>query len=305
MKIIFFGSGEFTMPLVKRLYHEFALQGVVFTKPRPKGRGMRSDLPEIGQWAQQEGIKLFMPVDPHDQGFINSLIKLKPSLFVLSSYGYILKRELLDVPDLGSLNIHPSLLPKYRGAAPIQRCIMAGEQKTGITVFFMDEKIDHGEMILQKAIDINPDDNYGSLRDRLALLGADMIVEAVRSIEHGTHKKIPQNNEAMSYASKIGKKEMLIDWRDKTSNIVNLIRALSPKPGAESVFRNRKIKILSAVPGHDACAPGKVHVEKKKLVVGTSDGSITLEKVKPQDRNVISGIDFKNGFHVKEGEVFG
>jgi methionyl-tRNA formyltransferase len=305
MKIVFFGSGKFALPIVKKLHSCFTLLGIVITKPRPSGRGLRSSWPEIGQWAQGQGIEVFAPGDPNGPSFIDDLIKLKPSLFVLSSYGHILGHDLLGIPSLGSLNVHPSLLPKYRGAAPIQRSIMAGEEKTGITIFFMDEKIDHGEMILQETLDIDPGENYGSLRDRLSEVGADLVVKTIESIRSGTCTKIPQNEKKMSYAPKIKKKEMIINWHDNTTKIVNLVRALSPKPGAETTFRERKVKIISAVSGDMILEPGKAHIDKRNIYVGTGDSSIILKQVKPQDRAVISGIDFKNGFHVQEGEVFG
>ncbi len=305
MKIIFFGSGRFSLPIVKKLHTCFSLLSIVVTKPKPRGRGLHSSWPEIGQWAEDQGIDVLAPEDPNERSFIDELSKLKPSLFVLSSYGHILGRDLLDVPSMGSLNIHPSLLPKYRGAAPIQRSIMAGEEQTGITIFFMDEKIDHGEMILQQILDIEPAENYGSLRDRLSELGADLIVKTIESIRSGAYETVPQNDREISYAPKIKKKEMTINWHGSTKGIVNLIRALSPKPGAETTFRERKVKIIGAVPGKQVFEPGKVHVDKKNLFIGTGDGSIILEQVKPQDRRVISGVDFKNGFRVKEGEVFG
>ena len=305
MKIIFFGSGQFTLPIVKKLHTCFNLLGIVITKPKPRGRGLRSSWPEIGQWAQHQRIDVLAPEDPNERSFVDNLVKLKPNLFVLSSYGHILDRCLLDVPSMGSLNIHPSLLPKYRGAAPIQRSIMAGEEQTGITIIFMDEKIDHGEVILQETLNIEPGENYGSLRDRLSELGADLVVKIIESIKSGTYKTVPQNEGEMSYAPKIKKQEMVINWHSNTKGIMNLIRALSPKPGAETTFRARKVKIISAVSGSEVFEPGKVHVDKKNLFIGTGDGSISLKQIKPQDRTVISGLDFKNGFRVKEGEVFG
>lgn len=305
MKIIFFGSGDFTLSIVKKIHTSFDLIGVIVTKPRPRGRGLQSSWTEIAKWAKEHYIEVYTPEDPNALSFVDRLNKLKPSLFVLSSYGHILSRNLLDVPNMGSLNIHPSLLPKYRGAAPIQRAIMAGEDKTGITIFFMDEKIDHGEIIVQEELAIKPDENYGSLCSRLSELGAEIIVRTIESIESGTYKKMPQNNSDMSYAPKIKKSEMVINWQNNTFPILNLIRALSPKPGAETTFREKKIKILNAVSGKEKFKPGEAHVDKKSLCVGTDDGSIDLRQVKPQDKGAMSGLDFKNGFRIKEGEVFG
>lgn len=305
MKIVFFGSGKFTLPIVKKLSDCFTLLGIVITKPRPRGRGLRSSWPEIADWAQGQNINIYTPEDPNARSFIDDLLKLKPNLFVLSSYGHILSRELLDVPSMGSLNVHPSLLPKYRGAAPIQRAIMAGEKKTGVTIFFMDEKIDHGKIILQEALDIEPEENYGSLRDRLSELGTDMVIKVIESVKTGIYKTIPQNDGTMTYAPKIKREEIIIDWHDTTEKILNLIRAMSPMPGAETLFRDKKIKILIAVPGQEILEPGNMHVDKKDLYVGTGNGSIIVKQVKPQDRSLMTGLDFKNGYHVKKGEVVG
>lgn len=305
MKIIFFGSGQFSLPIVKRLRDGFALLGVVVTKPKPRGRGLRRSWSSIAEWAKEQGISVFAPDDPNDGAFVNDLIKLKPNLFVLSAYGHILSAKLLNVPSLGGINIHPSLLPKYRGPAPIQRAIMAGEKKTGITIFFMDEKIDHGKMILQETLDIKPDENYGSLQTRLSERSADLIIKVIESIGAGTYRTIRQNEGEMSYARKIKKSEMTINWFEGTEKIVNLIRALSPWPGAKTLFRDKEVKIIDVVDGHERLEPRTIHVDKKNLYVGTGDGSVVLERVKPQNRSLMSGLDFKNGFRVKKGEVIG
>ena len=305
MRIVFFGSGKFTMPIAKQIHEYYELIGVVVTKPRPRGRGLQPSWPQIGKWAREQKIEVYAPEDPNENSFIVSLDKLKRSLFILASYGHILDQKLLDVPSMGSLNSHPSLLRKYRGAAPIQRAIMAGEDKTGITIFFMDEKIDHGEIIFQDTLVIRPDENYGSLRERLSDLAAAIVIKAVKSIESGTSKRIPQKESDMSYAPKIKKSEMVINWQNNTVTIINLIRALSPRPGAVTTFRQKKIKILSAVSVSEKFKPGKAHVDRKGLFIGTGDSSINLKQVKPQDRGIMSGLDFKNGFRIKEGEVFG
>ena len=305
MKVLFFGSGQFSLPIIKRLHDNYALLGVVATKPRPKGRGLHRSLSESAEWIQDQDISLFTPDDPNSDTFIRDLIKLKPNLFILSAFGRILSGELLKVPSLGGMNIHPSLLPKYRGPAPIQRAIMAGEKKSGITIFFMDEKIDHGKIILQEILEIKPDENYGSLQTRLSELGADLMIKAIESIEIGRYEMIQQNEDQMSYAPKIKKREMIINWYDSTEKIVNLVRALSPRPGAKTTFRDKELKIINVVRGCESFGPRTIHVDKKNLYVGTADGSVILKRVHPQDRSLMSGLDFKNGFRIKEGELIG
>lgn len=305
MRIIFFGSGQFCLPIIKKIGEEFMLLGVVVTKPKPKGRGLKILLPEAAKWAQSIGIGVFTPDNPNSETFIEEISKLEPDLFVLSSYGHILSNVLLDVPKLGGINIHPSLLPKYRGAAPIQRAIMLGEKKTGITVFFMDEKIDHGDIIFQRELNIEPDDNYGSLLLKLSSLGAEIIVEVLKSLESGNYKKVKQDEKQKTYAPKIKKEEIIISWQESTEKIYNLIKALSPKPGARTIFRNKELKIITAIPGDRKVESGIIHIEKKNLYIGTNNGSIILKEIKPENKSVISGLDFINGFRVKEGETIG
>lgn len=305
MRIIFFGSGQFTLSIVKKIEEEFTLLGVVITKPRPRGRGLKTSLPEMAQWAQSVGIEVFTPDNPNEKTFIEDLSELKPDLFVLSSYSHLLTNELFNVPKHGGINIHPSLLPKYRGAAPIQRAIMAGEKKTGITVIFMDEIIDHGGIVIQKELTIEPDDTYGSLLLKLSFLGTEIIFDVIKSIEVGDYKIMKQNEQQKTYAPKIKKEETIINWQESTEKIFNLIRALSPKPGVRTTFRNKELKIISAARGDKKVDPGVIHIEKRKLYIGTSDGSIILKEVRPENRSVITGLDFINGFRVKEGEVIG
>ena len=305
MRIIFFGSGQFTLSIVKKIEEEFTLLGVVITKPRPRGRGLKTSLPEMAQWAQSVGIEVFTPDNPNEKTFIEDLSELKPDLFVLSSYSHLLTNELFNVPKHGGINIHPSLLPKYRGAAPIQRAIMAGEKKTGITVIFMDEIIDHGGIIIQKELTIEPDDTYGSLLLKLSFLGTEIIFDVIKSIEAGDYKIMKQNEQQKTYAPKIKKEETIINWQESTEKIFNLIRALYPKPGVRTTFRNKELKIISAARGDKKVDPGVIHIEKRKLYIGTSDGSIILKEIRPENRSVITGLDFINGFRVKEGEVIG
>uniref|UniRef100_A0A7V0Z3F9 Methionyl-tRNA formyltransferase n=1 Tax=candidate division WOR-3 bacterium TaxID=2052148 RepID=A0A7V0Z3F9_UNCW3 len=302
MKIIFFGSTDFSLPILKKIYEYYGVAGVVISKPKPKGRGLTVDLPELGKWAIANNIKLFDPENPNEISFIENLALTTPDIFVLSAYGHILSGDLLKIPKKGGINIHPSLLPKYRGAAPIQRAIMAGEKKTGITIFFMDEKIDHGKIIMQKEIDIDKNDTYGSLSHRLSLLGAEMVIEALRLIENNGYEVIEQNESEMTYAPKIKKEETVINWNDNSERIYNLIRALNPAPGARTQFRNNELIILEAEIGDRKIEPGVIHIENKKLYIGTKDGSMILKTLKPENRRVMTALDFINGYRFKNGE---
>jgi methionyl-tRNA formyltransferase len=305
MKLIFFGAGDFAFPIAKKVAHDFDLLGVVVTKPRPRGRGRTVTLPEVARWAQAQGIQVFTPDKPDSADFIHAVTDCDPDLYVLSSYGYILSGNLLRIPRYGGVNVHPSLLPQYRGAAPIQRTLMAGETKTGITVIFMDEKVDHGKIVFQREVAIESDDNYGSLTARLSSVATEAISDIIRSIASGSHSVLEQNHVCATYAPKIKKEEMIINWQSSTGEIIGLIRALSPKPCARTQFRGRTLKIIAAEPGKKSQSPGTLHLENKKLYAGTGNGSIVITRLQPENKSVISSLDFINGFRIQEGEAIG
>lgn len=305
MNIIFFGSTDFSLPILQRIHEAFGVSGVVITKPRPKGRGLRTTPPRVAEWAERLGLNIYMPDDPNSEAFIDELRELRPDLFVLSAYGHILSKTLLELARLGGINIHPSLLPRYRGAAPIQRAIMAGEERTGITIFFMDEKVDHGEVIAQREIPIEKNDTYGSLADKLAHLGAEMITGVIQGVNADSHELAKQQEEKASYAPKIKKQEFFINWEQAAENVYNHIRALLPRPAARTHFRQRELMITRAELGDRRLSPGMLSVEDKRLYVGAGNGSLELLEVKPEGRKAMSARDFINGYRIQEGEVLG
>ncbi len=305
MKIIFFGSTDFSLPIAQKIIENHDILGVVISKPKPKGRGLKIELPALGQWAVSKGIAVFDPENPNTLEFVQKLSSLQPDLFILSAYGHILSGELLAIPRLGGINIHPSLLPKYRGAAPIQRSIMAGEKTTGITIFFMDEKIDHGKIILQKELTIDSKDTYGTLSQKLSSLAAEIINDVLKMIETNSYQVIEQKESEMTYAKKIKKEEMYLVWSETSEKLYNLIRALNPAPGARTLFRNKELIILESEIGDKKIPPGTIYVEGKNLYVGTGNGSLIIKRLKPENRRAISALDFINGFRIKEGERIG
>ncbi len=304
MKLLFFGSSDFSMPVVRKIHDEYEVSGVVISKPKPKGRGLKQTLPEVAVWAESVGVRVYMPEDPNSKAFVDQLKVLKPDLYVLSAYGHILSSEVLRIPRFGGINIHPSLLPRYRGAAPIRRAIMAGEERTGVTIFFMDEKIDHGEMIIQRWIPIEKDDTYGSLSASLARLGADMIVDVLQEIESGKCRHAEQKGK-VTYAPKLKKDELIINWRQDAMTIYNHIRALSPQPGARTGFRGKELIITLAQLSDKDLPPGTLLVDNRKLFVGAQHGSLVLLEVKPEGRKLISAFDFINGYRIQKGEIVG
>jgi len=308
MKIIFLGATDFSLPILPRIIEKFDLAGLVIVKTKPHGRGLKTGLPGLAVWAQEKGIRIFAPDKPNEPSFISELEALKPDIFVLAAYGHILSGEFLRIPRLGGINIHPSLLPKYRGAAPIQRAIMADEKFTGLTVFFMDEKIDHGNIVYKKEIPIEESDDYGTLSEKLSALAASEICTILSAIGRGDYPRIPQDDSNKSAAPKIQKDEMVIDWRRPARQIFNLIRALAPNPGARTNFRNKELIITKTgmtgcpLPVGNHLTAGVLRVYNKNLYAGTGDVPLILVELKPENKKKISGLDFINGFRIKEGE---
>jgi len=308
MKIIFLGATGFSLPILPKIAEKFDLAGLVIVKPKPSGRGLKTANPGPAVWAEEKGIRIFAPEKPDDPAFIAELKAIKPDLFVLAAYGHILSNDFLRIACLGGINIHPSLLPKYRGAAPIQRAIMADDKTTGLTIFFMDEKIDHGDIVFRKDLPIDETDDYGTLSGKLSELAASEIGGIIEAIEAGNYRRIPQMDEEKSAAPKIRKEEMTIDWRQKARRIFNLARALAPSPGARAMFRNKELMIIKTAvaaapfPDDNPLAAGTLRVHNKNLYIGTGDLPLILLELKPENKKKISGSDFINGFRIKEGD---
>jgi methionyl-tRNA formyltransferase len=302
MKIIFLGSGDFAYPIAQEICEKHDIVAVVVAKPKPKGRGLKTILPETGVWAQSRNIKVLTPENPNHADFVNQVMSLHPDILVLVSYGYILRKDFLSIASRGSINIHPSLLPLYRGAAPIQRCLMNGDNKTGITIFFMDEQIDHGAIIFQEEIQIDENDDYGSLSVRLAEKASSVINAVLESVINGTCQRKKQEEGVKSPAPKIKKEELYIDWSKPAHTIHNKVRALAPRPGARTYFRDQELRILkTAVYAQDAC-PGEIIRIQKNMGVGTGNGMLIVERLKPSNRMDMSGLDFINGMRLQQGE---
>jgi len=314
MRIVFFGGAEFARPClaaVKNGGHDIA--GVVVPREKPQGRGLKPEPGPVKARALESKLPVFEPEDPHQPDFALEMKNLNPELFVVAAYGYILRPHLLAVPTRGSVGIHPSLLPRFRGAAPIQRAILAGETKTGVTTFFLDARVDTGSIILQKEIPIGSEETYGELSERLAALGAEMLVETIESIGAGTFRTAFQDDGQASPAPKISKEECRIDWSKSAAEIVNTIRALSPVPGAYTFFRNRRFEIFRAraskagLPGTGASKPGNpgaVIARTKSLIVAAGGASLEILKLKPEGKKLMTGADFINGYRPQAGEKF-
>lgn len=312
MKIVFFGTPEFSresLLLLARSLHEVV--GVVTGEDKPQGRHLRVRPCPVKETALRLKLPVYQPADVNAPRAVRELADLRPDLFVVVSFGKILGAELLSVPTKGSINLHTSLLPELRGAAPIQRAIAQGKSVTGSTVICMSEKLDAGDIILQEEMVILPADTYGTLSEKLSRQGAALLVKAVDMIQAGTVQRIPQDEGKATYAKKFSKEEIFINWERPAGEIINLVRALNPKPGAHTCMRvhgaQAAVKVLQAVRAQaerrGAC--GEVMaVSKSGIVVQAGDGAVVLTRLQPPGKKEMDAASFINGYQVKHGDRY-
>ncbi len=313
LKILFMGSPEFAIPSLKRLREsEHILQGIVTQPDRPRGRGYRTTPTPVKKWAADRKLYVYQPLKLHDEEFYKSLQVLSPDLIVNVAFGSIIPQTILNLPSRGSINLHPSLLPAYRGAAPIQRAILNGEEITGVTVLFMEEELDAGNIILQEEELISIDDTTGDVMQRLSEKGADLLLHAVNLIAGGEVVSTPQDPAGITYAPMLTREEEIIDWGNSSPDIHNKVRGLSPFPGAYTFYGNTRLKIWKTdIKGsdeeeHPATLPGTVlSKETEGFKVKTGDGVIKVVKVQPAGKKTIHAAEFCRGYNLQEGTILG
>lgn len=303
MKIVFFGTPDFALPSLKLLNECESVTAVVTSPPKPTGRGLKEQKSPVQLFAESKGIGVLTPANPNVSEFAAQLAGLAPDLYVVVSYGFILSGDLLRIPKYGGINLHPSLLPKCRGAAPIQWTLIRGETITGITIIHMNEKMDAGNIILQKEFSVQEDDTYDRLSQRLAELGPTVLLEAVQLVKSQNYQIIAQDQALVTKAPKIKKEDCRINWQQPTNQVYNFIRGLSSDPAARTGFRGQELKIIEVERMSEPVPPGTVKVLGKKLLIGTQDGSLSILKLQPPNKKVQTGTDFINGFRPVENEV--
>jgi len=316
VSVIFMGTPEFACPSLEKLIENEKVLAVVTQPDKPAGRGRKITSPPVKIIASKRNIPVYQPKDLKDPYFLEKIILLKPDLIVVVAFGRILPGELLDIPGSFSINLHPSLLPKYRGPAPIPWVLIKGEEKTGVTVQKMGEKIDEGDIILQKEVFIAPQDTSETLGRKLSYTGAQALIEAINLIKKGEVKLKPQEGKA-SYAPKIKKQMGEINWKVAAWKIHNLVRALNPSPGAFTTFRHNdesslikiwQTEVLEEVLNDEVeNIPGSIiRIEKGVgFFVKTGKGTILVKQVQLPNRSRINAYDFIKGYHIKEGFILG
>lgn len=295
MKIVFFGTPEIALPCLESLAKakDIEVIGVVTQPDKPVGRKQTLTPPPVKTLATELKLKVYQPENREE--LTATLKDLEADFFVVFAYGMIFSKEILSMPKYAALNIHTSLLPKYRGASPIQQALLNGDEETGVTIMRMDQKMDTGDIYLLKRLPIETTENLITLTQKLAILSGSIIVHALRDIEEGILKPIKQNEGKASYCKKINKDDGRIDWHRSAIEINNMIRAFTPWPSAYTLFQNKKLKILEAEVGNANIPPGKFHLNGKLLEVGTSDGVIIPKTVQLEGKNVTNISDFING----------
>jgi len=297
MKIVFFGTPDFAIPTLKKIMEsKHSIEAVVTAPDKERGRGRKVQFTPVKKFAVEHNIKVLQPVKFKDENFINSLKNIKADLFVVVAFR-ILPKEVFTIPPKGSFNLHASLLPKYRGAAPIQWALINGERETGVTTFFLKEKVDTGNIILQRKVKIDENDNLGTLHDKLAEIGAGLVVETIDLIESGNYELTEQDNSLATPAPKITREICKIDWNKPSREIHNLIRGLSPYPAA-FFERNGKIyKVFSSeVVEQPLLEPGEIRSTKKELFIGTKDNTLKILEIQPEGRKRMKADEFLRGY---------
>jgi methionyl-tRNA formyltransferase len=305
MAIIFFGTPQFAVPSLRALIENKEDVALVVSQPdKAKGRGHVFSSPPVKDLALSYGIKVLQPPKVKDTNLFEELQSISPEFIVVVAYGKILPKEILYIPKMGCINVHASLLPKYRGAAPIQWALINGDKITGITTILMDEGLDTGDILLQSKIDIRDEDNFITLSERLSKLGASLLIETIRGIRRGEIKPKKQDGEA-SYAPPFKKEDGRIDWNKSAESIVNLVRALNPWPSTYCYFNGERIKILKArvqMSNREDLFPGRIaKASDGELIIETSKDLLLIEELQPEGKKVMSVRSFLSGRRLKEG----
>ena len=293
--IVFMGTPDFSVPVLKRLIAHHNVIGVITQPDRPAGRGHQVQMSPMKQVALDAGIPIFQPEKIRRPEAIEILKQWKPDVYVVAAFGQILPQAVLDIPPHGSVNVHASLLPRWRGAAPIQAVIRAGDAESGITIIKMDAGLDTGPILSQRAIPLAADETGASLHDKLAELGADLLIETLPGYLDGTIQPQPQNNDLATLAPRIQKEEGRIDWSQPAAQIERTVRAFTPWPGTFTSWDGQQLKVLSGKVVKGSAEPGQVVKSGDSAAIGTGDGLYAPDRVQIEGRKAISLSEFLRG----------
>ena len=312
MRAVFMGTPEFAVPCLDKLNEYCDVVCVVTQTDKPKGRGKTMQSPPVKLRADELGIPCIQPKTLRDEEVQNILASYGADVFVVVAYGKILPKEVLDIPPMGCINVHGSILPEYRGAAPMQRSLIDGKKLTGITTMYMNEGLDTGDMLLKEEVEITPEMNYGELSDIMSKTGAELLIKTLDGLSDGTLEGTPQNGELATYAQKIDKSELKIDFSKSAESIHNLIRGVYPSLSAYGYTENAKgkkmIKFASSsfIPENGSGAVGEVILcddKRSEIHVCTGEGVLVIKELIPEGKGKMKSADYIRGRQIKTGDI--
>ncbi len=309
MRVVFMGTPDFAVPSLQNLIDAgYEIVGVVTQPDRPKGRKQIMTKSPIKNLAEKYGIEVFQPVKIKDKEAIKKVLSWSPEIIVTAAYGQIIPDEILEAPTYKAINVHASLLPAYRGAAPIHQSIIQGEKETGITIMYMVKELDAGDILSQVKVTIDDRDTVGSLHDKLSIAGSKLLMETIARIIKGDINPIAQDVKLATFAPTLKRKDELIDWNKTATEIHNQIRGLNPWPVAFTTFQNKIFKIWQVVPMayEHQVEPGTIlKAGKEQLIVAAKKGAIELQEVQPAGKKKMDIVSFMQGVHIDEGDKMG
>ena len=308
MRILFMGTPDFAVPCLEILDKKHEIIGVFTKVDKINKRGKKIEYLPVKQYAIDKNIPIYQPNSLKDEETKNIIKGLNPDLIVVVAYGKIIPKDIIDMPKFGIINVHSSLLPRFRGAAPINAALMAGDEKSGVTIMYVAEGLDTGNIILAKETPITEEDNFETLHDRLKFLGAEALDEAVSLIEKGENESIPQDDSLATFVKPFKKEDLKIDWNKSKEEIFNFVRGISPVPCAWTMDEDKLLKVYE-VKKYDKVYENGVNgeivdkVKGKGPVVKVMGGSLIITSAKPESKKILSGADLLNGNFIKVGNT--
>lgn len=308
MKIIFMGTPEFAVPSLEIINKDYEVVSVFTKIDKPNARGNKINYSPVKEYALANGLKIYQPQNFKEEEIIDEIRKIQPDLIVVVAYGKILPKEVIDIPKYGIINVHSSLLPKYRGAAPINAALINGDKKSGVSIMYVEEELDAGAVILQEETEITEEDTFLTLHDRLKNIGAVLLLKAIKLIENNKVEAKKQDEKLVSFVKPFKKEDCRVNWNKTSREIFNLVRGMNPVPTAFSSIEGKNLKIYSVIPyekKYENSKNGEVveFLKGKGVVIKTADNSVIITSAKPENKKQLSGVDLINGSFLKIGEV--